>query len=237
MKAMVCELCGSNDIVKENGFFVCQHCHTKYSLEEARKMLVEINGTVEVTGTVKVDSSEQVSNFLEMAKTAYEGKDLQGVENYCDKVLELDPLNFEALSLKARTVCWNSSLNNNKIPQAITAGVKAVQLAPDEKKTEVGETIYKEIKNTIVILLGYAKKMPLAQGMNSTHALMLNWIDAVSRLHLGDEMLEAEINDCQKMYKESKGAFMPSKRLIYGAAVGANNGEDYSVTMRKAVGK
>ena len=52
MKALVCEMCGSNDLVKQEGVFVCQSCGCKYSVEEAKKMMVE--GAVEVTGTVKI---------------------------------------------------------------------------------------------------------------------------------------------------------------------------------------
>ena len=55
MKELVCEMCGSNDIVKQDGLFVCQTCNTKYSVEEARKMM--FGETVEVEGTVKIDHS------------------------------------------------------------------------------------------------------------------------------------------------------------------------------------
>lgn len=55
MKAMVCEMCGSQDLVKQDGMFVCQNCGTKYSVEEAKKLL----------GTVKVDKTEENrKNFL-----------------------------------------------------------------------------------------------------------------------------------------------------------------------------
>ena len=55
MKALVCEMCNSNDLVKQDGYFVCQCCGTKYSVEEAKKMMIE--GTVDVSGsTVKVDN-------------------------------------------------------------------------------------------------------------------------------------------------------------------------------------
>ena len=37
--AMICEICGSTDLVKQDGFFVCQSCGTKYTVEEARKLL------------------------------------------------------------------------------------------------------------------------------------------------------------------------------------------------------
>ena len=39
MKKIQCELCGSNNLVKEDGYFVCQYCGTKYSLEDALMIL------------------------------------------------------------------------------------------------------------------------------------------------------------------------------------------------------
>ena len=44
MKKMICEICGSQSIRKENGVFICQECGTEYSLEEAKKLLKEIEG-------------------------------------------------------------------------------------------------------------------------------------------------------------------------------------------------
>ena len=35
---LTCEICGNNDLVKENGLYVCQHCGTKYTAEEARQL-------------------------------------------------------------------------------------------------------------------------------------------------------------------------------------------------------
>lgn len=57
MKAMVCEMCGSQDLVKQDGMFVCQNCGTKYSVEEAKKLL----------GTVKVDKTEETEKLLVLA--------------------------------------------------------------------------------------------------------------------------------------------------------------------------
>ena len=38
MKQLTCEMCGSTDLLKQDGVFVCQTCGTKYSVEEAKKM-------------------------------------------------------------------------------------------------------------------------------------------------------------------------------------------------------
>ena len=70
MKQLTCEMCGSTDLIKQDGVFVCQSCGTKYSVEEAKKMMVE--GTVEVAGTVKIDASERITNYLLMANSAYD---------------------------------------------------------------------------------------------------------------------------------------------------------------------
>ncbi|MBQ3501749.1 MAG: TFIIB-type zinc finger domain-containing protein, partial [Oscillospiraceae bacterium] len=32
MKSMTCEMCGNNDLVKQDGYFVCQYCGTKYTV-------------------------------------------------------------------------------------------------------------------------------------------------------------------------------------------------------------
>ena len=39
MPVIICELCGSNDIQKQDGLYVCQHCGTKYTVEEAKKLI------------------------------------------------------------------------------------------------------------------------------------------------------------------------------------------------------
>ena len=46
MKAITCELCGSNQFTKVEGFFQCEHCGTRYTPDEAKKLIV--SGTVEI---------------------------------------------------------------------------------------------------------------------------------------------------------------------------------------------
>lgn len=40
MKPLTCEMCNSTEIIKQDGLYVCQSCGTKYSTEEAKKMMV-----------------------------------------------------------------------------------------------------------------------------------------------------------------------------------------------------
>ena len=94
MKQLTCELCGNTELIKQDGFFVCPYCKCKYSLEEARKMIID--GTVEVQGTVKLDNSDYVQNCLQNARRAMKKEDWSEVERYYNKVEENEPNNIEA---------------------------------------------------------------------------------------------------------------------------------------------
>ena len=90
MKQITCEMCGSKDLVKQDGLFVCQSCGVKYSIEEARKLLVEIEGTVEVTGTVKVDRGNEIDNLLLRAMQFETVGDIDKALQYYNKILDID---------------------------------------------------------------------------------------------------------------------------------------------------
>ena len=88
MKQLTCEMCGSTELIKQDGFFVCQTCGTKYSIEEAKKLMVE--------GTVKVDNSDRIKNYLELARTAKDENDSTTAAKYYALILEEMPNSWEA---------------------------------------------------------------------------------------------------------------------------------------------
>lgn len=94
MKPLTCEMCGSTNLIKQDGVFVCQSCGTKYSLEEAKKMMVE--GTVDVTGTVKIDTSSELANLYELARRAREDNNSENAQKFYDQILIKDPKSWEA---------------------------------------------------------------------------------------------------------------------------------------------
>ena len=95
MKTLVCEMCGSNNLLKEDGVFVCQNCKTKYTVEEAKRMMID--GTVDVSGTVKVDNTDAVSKYLQNARRAKAKEDWEETEKYYNLVEQNDPDNIEAI--------------------------------------------------------------------------------------------------------------------------------------------
>ena len=88
MEKITCELCGSNEIVKENDMFVCKQCGTKYTVEEAQKLI----------GKVDVENSKEkeIENWLVLARRArLEGNNVNA-SKYYGLISEQDPNNWEA---------------------------------------------------------------------------------------------------------------------------------------------
>ena len=95
MKRLTCEMCGSTDLLKQDGVFICQSCGCRYSTEEAKKMMVE--GTVDVSGsTIKVDTSVELANLYQIARRAKDDNNSENAEKYYDMILVKDPTSWEA---------------------------------------------------------------------------------------------------------------------------------------------
>lgn len=169
MKQMVCEMCGGTDLVKENGVFVCQSCGTKYSVEEARKMLTDSDEVVKV----KVDDTEKIGNYISMAKSALDNANNTEAEQYCNKILETDPTNYEAWLLKGQAAGWQSTLARLRIDEAISCIEKAIKYVPFDKLEEVAE----EAQNVLQSLLYAVGSLKLDSLVNYPS------IDSVKEFH------------------------------------------------------
>jgi len=94
MKRLICEMCEGTDFVKQEGVFVCQSCGTKYSVEEAKRMMIE--GTVEVAGTVKVDNTGKLDNLFKLARRAKEESNFEKAAQYYEQFQLENPLDWES---------------------------------------------------------------------------------------------------------------------------------------------
>ena len=109
MKQLVCEMCGSTDLLKEEGVFVCQSCGCKYFVEEAKKMMVEVEGAV------TVQNAAQLDNLLKLAHSSFESKNYEKAEDFCNQVLAMDDKNFDAWKLKGEAINYQINSNNQRI--------------------------------------------------------------------------------------------------------------------------
>ena len=150
MKQLKCELCESTDFVKQDGMFVCQSCGTKYSLEEAKKMM---SG-----GESSSESPKMIENYMSMAKNALDAGNNEEAVNYCNKIIEVDPTSYEAWFIKGKAVGWQSTLGNPRIPETINAFANALDNCPDDQKNELGEKCKDEIESLHKALISLRMK-------------------------------------------------------------------------------
>ena len=152
MKQLTCEMCGGTDLMKQDGVFVCQSCGCKYSVEEAKRMMIE--GTVDVQGTVKVDNSAFVQKYLANARRAYEKEDWEEVEKYYNMVEQNAPNNMEAVFFSAFGKAMLSLTDGDyyKRQQKFTVLNKSISVINDyyEVTDEDKETVLTKISDAII---------------------------------------------------------------------------------------
>lgn len=140
MKQLVCEMCGSTDLIKQDGVFVCQACGTKYSVEEARKMMIE--GTVDVSGsTIKVDTSGELANLYQIARRAKNENDSEQAGKYYEMILQKAPGDWEAAfySVYYRSMnCHIAEIESasNTLANAIPSVIQLIMRNPDHPRLE-----------------------------------------------------------------------------------------------------
>ncbi len=128
MKQLKCEMCGSTDLIKQDGVFVCQSCGIKYSVEEAKKMMVE--GTVEVQGTVHIDNSNMIDTWMKMGQSAADAGNNKEAYDYFTKVIEIEPENWRAIFEKGKAGAWQSTLANlrtSELYQAVKMALAIIE--------------------------------------------------------------------------------------------------------------
>ena len=139
MKQLTCEMCGGTDLIKQDGVFVCQSCGTKYSMEEAKKMMVE--------GTIKIDNSEKLRNLYTLARQAKESNDAENAVKYYDLIKQEDPTSWEACfynvyfrAAQTRIMYIESAANSIKnCLETVFGLIKNGSDSDEEKKAHVME--------------------------------------------------------------------------------------------------
>ena len=149
MQAIRCELCGSQDIVKEDGLFVCRNCKTKYSPDEARKLV----------GTVKIDNSETVENLFILARRAFQTKNYADAERYYTMILPEAPDNVEACFFReiSKAMAIGPADSRGEFPAAYLNGIRTVFVL--YKKNGYDEKEKDRIDALADFILGHAREM------------------------------------------------------------------------------
>ena len=212
MKTLVCEMCGSTDLVKKDGMFVCQHCNTKYSVEEAKKMMIE--GTVDVSGSkVKVDSTDKVKNLYVLARRAKSEDNAEQASLYYEQISMEEPNSWEAQFYKTLFACKQA-----KIAQIGSVAYKLGNCIPnvfnligknEQNKTQAYRTVYNDSISFSILLSNNV--LQNAQGYSDASYAMefcKKHLDGIAFLNtkLGDNCKKVGMkNEALQAYKASCG--------------------------------
>ncbi len=155
MKQLTCEMCGSTDLIKQDGVFVCQNCGTKYSVEEAKKMMME--GSADTSGpAVKVDRSAELDNYRNIMINSFNATNYNEASSYASKVLEITD-DYLAYYIKGTSAGWQSTVGNPRLREAVENWKLSLEKVPmDEAAFELCNNIANDFRSISDALLnGY----------------------------------------------------------------------------------
>lgn len=205
MKKIVCELCEGIEFTKEGGMFVCQGCGTKYSVEEAKSMMREVEGSAPVSNGTPVTAvpmgnhnQAQIDNILLLASNAYSASNNEETEKYCNRAIELDATCYKAWMLKGKAAGWQSTLQNPRIAEAAQAFKQAVDFAPDDEKEELTAEATEELKRLGLACISLRKnrfsQYPDTEELNGFVSDLKPLIDGlIVLLSKGAEVAQADV--------------------------------------------
>jgi hypothetical protein len=146
-----CPKCGVStqlDDKQEYGF--CSYCGAKITSQE-------------VVSFVEIDNTNNLKNYLQLAKNALDGKNGEETYIYANKILELDSLNGEAWLLKMYALDFLGSLKELRVDEIITCGNNAIKFA---KNHNIQEKV-----NTFFLLKAIAILNQCYEKMANTHSI------------------------------------------------------------------
>ena len=171
MKKFVCEICDGTDLLKKEGVFICQNCGTKYSAEEVKANMKEVEGD-DTSTTVKNSEADkkQVDNLMNLAKNSFDSKNFSKAEEYCNKVIEVDSENYDAWLLKGDAVSNQSAPStNDRSDEVYNCFITAYRVLGDKDKEKKRESILSKLyvsslaQLTVCVQLVEAKRPKLEQ--------------------------------------------------------------------------
>lgn len=152
MAALVCDLCGGKLVMGSGGIAVCDSCGMEYSADRMKEKVQEIKGVV------KVDNTHLIKNYLELAKNAIDSDNNEEAEAYCNKIIEIDPTDYQAWLLKGKASAWQSTIKNPRLVEGINAFAKSVNYAPENVKENIEGQVEEEIKKISLAMISLQAK-------------------------------------------------------------------------------
>lgn len=146
MKAMKCELCSGTDFIRDQEFFKCEFCRTKYTLDQAKKLI----------GSVSIDRSDEYAKLIRGADSFLKSDDTENSEKFILQALSYDPDKIDGWLMKARLETHKSTSDTLRVmdyqptmERLLSALSSALRLAKDEAErlecAKVAYEIYEDL--------------------------------------------------------------------------------------------
>lgn len=148
MVVLTCDICGGSLSMSAGSKITCDNCGMSYSKDRVQEKVQEIRGVV------RVDNSHLVENYLNMAQNANESDNKSEAESYCNKIIEIDPQNYQAWFIKGKAAGWQSTIGNIRFVESVNCFHNSIQYAPEEKTEELKNESIEEIKRLSFALIG-----------------------------------------------------------------------------------
>ncbi len=169
MKAIKCEMCGSSEIIKKDGVYVCEHCGTKYSLEEAKKLLIQ--------GVVKIDQTETANNYLTLAENAIKSKNYTDGEMFSNKAIEAKADEPKAWILKGK-----ATAHLQRFEEAFNCFEKAIECSNDSNLLSI---IHNDLKNDLLSSINWKIETYLRNPSENQSNILVSFAKTVVSFYSG----------------------------------------------------
>ena len=163
MRQLICEMCGSADMLKQDGVFICQACKTKYSIEEAKKMMMNDDAkNLPVAEKAPVQMAENnrstpmLSNLLQLAQNSYDAKNYEQAENFCNQALTMDGSSYVAWKLKGQAIDAQITVSKDRIDEASQCFLTAYKVLDDSGKNEHREELTAALRGCLESQIDFA---------------------------------------------------------------------------------
>ena len=147
-KAAICPSCGGKlEVPDDRDLVKCTYCGTDIMVRQA---IQNVNG-------------KNIHNYLELAETAFDSGNFFEAYGYYSKVLEIDVKNTKAWFGKGKSGGWQSTIENSRFPEMISAFKKSIDYSPKENKKSIQILCASEIARIFPLYYNHLRKSALAQ--------------------------------------------------------------------------
>lgn len=91
-----CEVCGSTELIKQDGAFTCKGCGCQYTVEEVRKMMGNVGPTTPTNPVTATATTNELDNLYQIARRAKNDNNSENAAKYYEMIMIKDPTSWEA---------------------------------------------------------------------------------------------------------------------------------------------